>query len=80
MQKVKKKVDKPRGRRGMGVGLGLVGMVRPSGYGNLQGYGGYRMGPHTITMGYSNDADLPDSLIDGEKPPLFRFQPKLNLD
>ncbi|CAN0572237.1 unnamed protein product, partial [Laminaria digitata] len=36
-------------------------MVRQDGYGNLQGFGGYRMGPHTITMGYANDASLPDA-------------------
>ena len=36
-------------------------MVRQDGYGNLQGFGGYRLGPHTITMGYANDASLPDA-------------------
>lgn len=35
-------------------------MVRQDGYGNLQGFTGYRAGPHTITMGYANDASLPD--------------------
>lgn len=38
-----------------------VGMVRQNGYGNLQGFTGYRAGPHTITMGYANDASLPDA-------------------
>lgn len=38
-----------------------VGMVRQEGYGNLQGFTGYRAGPHTITMGYANDASLPDA-------------------
>ena len=36
-------------------------MVRQDGYGNLQGFSGYRLGPHTITMGYANDASLPDA-------------------
>lgn len=38
-------------------------MVRQEGYGNLQGFSGYRMGPHTITMGYANDASLPDASL-----------------
>lgn len=42
-----------------------VGMVRQDGYGNLQGFGGYRMGPHTITMGYANDASIPDPSLVG---------------
>lgn len=36
-------------------------MVRQEGYGNLQGFTGYRAGPHTITMGYANDASLRDA-------------------
>lgn len=80
IQKVDTKVQKPKGERSLGFGLGLVGMVRQDGYGNLQGFGGYRMGPHTITMGYANDASLPDSSGRAGKPPLLRLQPKLNVD
>ncbi|CAN0286503.1 unnamed protein product [Ascophyllum nodosum] len=80
VQKVETKVKKPKGERSVGFGFGLVGMVRQDGYGNLQGFSGYRLGPHTITMGYANDASLPDAGAGGQKPPLLRLQPKLNVD
>lgn len=55
--------------------LRKVGMVRQDGYGNLQGFGGYRLGPHTVTMGYANDASLGEpgvSLpLDLCAPPIF---------
>lgn len=78
--KVDTKVKKPKGERSVGFGLGLVGMVRQSGYGNLQGFAGYRAGPHTVTMGYANDASIPGAGPSLSKPPLLRLQPKLNLD
>ncbi|CAM9385750.1 unnamed protein product [Ectocarpus sp. 6 AP-2014] len=81
VQKVDTKVQKPKGERSVGFGLGLVGMVRQEGYGNLQGFTGYRAGPHTITMGYANDASLPDASGGAAgKVPLLRLQPKLNVD
>ncbi|CAM9916582.1 unnamed protein product [Ectocarpus fasciculatus] len=81
IQKVDTKVQKPKGERSVGFGLGLVGMVRQDGYGNLQGFTGYRAGPHTITMGYANDASLPDASGGAAgKVPLLRLQPKLNVD
>eukprot|EP00903_Cladosiphon_okamuranus_P013705 g12761.t1 len=81
IQKVDNKVQKPKGERSVGFGFGLVGMVRQDGYGNLQGFTGYRAGPHTITMGYANDASLPDASGGAAgKVPLLRLQPKLNVD
>eukprot|EP00591_Stephanopyxis_turris_P000296 CAMPEP_0195521384 /NCGR_PEP_ID=MMETSP0794_2-20130614/18581_1 /TAXON_ID=515487 /ORGANISM="Stephanopyxis turris, Strain CCMP 815" /LENGTH=539 /DNA_ID=CAMNT_0040650925 /DNA_START=79 /DNA_END=1698 /DNA_ORIENTATION=- len=64
------------------VGLGLTAMFRPDGYGNLQGFAGYSMGPHTLTVGCQNDADSPETIsqFGGVRPPFLRVQPKLNLD
>jgi len=64
------------------IGLSLVAMFRPDGYGNLQGYAGYNLGPHSITVGVQNDADSPEVMnqFGGVRPPFLRVQPKLNFD
>lgn len=64
------------------VGLALVAMFRPDGFGNLQGYAGYSLGPHSITVGVQNDADSLEVLnqYGGVRPPFLRVQPKLNVD
>ena len=57
-------------------------MIRPDGFGNFQGFAGYNMGPHSVTVGLHNDADDPSTIAQfgGVRPPFFRIQPKLKLD
>lgn len=64
------------------VALDFVAMIRPDGFGNLQGFAGYQLGPHSITVGVHNDADDPQviSSFGGVRPPFIRVQPKLKLD
>mmetsp|Transcript_56781 Transcript_56781/g.68319 ORF Transcript_56781/g.68319 Transcript_56781/m.68319 type:complete len:526 (-) Transcript_56781:247-1824(-) len=85
LEKVEKTVNKKSKtptQRSINFGLSLVGMLRPDGFGNVQGYTGYTLGPHSVTMGWQNDADSPDVMnqFGGMRPPLLRIQPKLNLD
>lgn len=69
-------------QRSMDVGLALVAMIRPDGFGNLQGFAGYSMGANSLTVGVHNDADAPETIsqFGGSRPPFLRVQPKLNLD
>ena len=64
------------------LALDMVAMIRPDGFGNLQGFAGYQLGPHSLTVGVHNDADDPGviSQFGGVRPPFLRFQPKLKLD
>ena len=64
------------------VALDLIAMIRPDGFGNLQGFAGYQLGPHSVTVGVHNDADDPGviSQFGGVRPPFLRVQPKLKLD
>ena len=64
------------------VALDIVAMIRPDGFGNLQGFAGYSLGPHSVTVGVHNDADDPGviSQFGGVRPPFIRVQPKLKLD
>ena len=64
------------------MALDMVAMIRPDGFGNLQGFAGYQLGPHSLTVGVHNDADDPGviSQFGGVRPPFLRFQPKLKLD
>jgi hypothetical protein len=64
------------------IGLNLVAMFRPDGFGNFQGFAGYNLGPYGITVGIQNDADSLEVLnqFGGMRPPFVRFQPKLNFD
>ena len=84
MQKIStvtKKERKPS-QRAVDVGLDLVAMIRPDGFGSLQGYAGYQLGGNSITVGIHNDADDPQTIAQfgGVRPPLLRVQPKLRVD
>lgn len=82
VEKVVNKEKEP-GERSFGVGLDLVAMLRPDGYGSFQGFAGYQLpGGNSITVGIHNDADDPQviSQFGGVRPPLMRVQPKLKLD
>ena len=62
------------------VAVQLVGMLRPVGLGNLQGYCSYAMGPHSLLFGYADDRDPNGGGMDGDEIPLFRLQPKFTVD
>lgn len=83
-QKVQKTVSKNKkpGQSGVDVGLDLVAMLRPDGFGSLQGYAGYQLGGNSLTFGVCNDADDPQVIAQfgGVRPPLLRVQPKLRVD
>lgn len=68
--------------RNIEVGLDLVAMLRPDGFGNLQGFVGYQYGGNNVIVGVHNDADAPDviSQFGGKRPPFVRVQPKLKVD
>jgi hypothetical protein len=74
--------DKKPGQRSVDLGLDLVAVLRPDGYGSLQGYAGYNLGGNSITFGVHNDADDPQTIAQfgGVRPPLLRIQPKLRVD
>jgi len=74
--------EKKPGQRSVDMGLDLVAVLRPDGFGSLQGFAGYQMGGNSITFGVHNDADDPAtiSLFGGVRPPLLRIQPKLRVD
>lgn len=79
--KTTSKEKKPT-ERSIDLGLDLVAMIRPDGFGSFQGFTGYQMGGNSLTVGVHNDADDPQviSSFGGVRPPLFRFQPKLRVD
>ena len=81
VEKVTNKEKKP-GQRSIDFGLDLVAMLRPDGFGSLQGFAGYQIGGNSITFGVHNDADDPQviSQFGGVRPPLLRIQPKLRVD
>jgi len=68
--------------RALDLGLDLVAMIRPDGFGSFQGFAGYNMGGNSLTVGVHNDADDPQviSQFGGVRPPLLRVQPKLRVD
>jgi hypothetical protein len=68
--------------RAIDLGLDLVAMIRPDGFGSFQGFAGYNLGGNSITVGVHNDADDPSviSQFGGVRPPLLRVQPKLRVD
>ncbi len=74
--------DKKPGQRSIDFGLDLVAMLRPDGFGSLQGFAGYQLGGNSITFGVHNDADDPQTIAQfgGLRPPLLRIQPKLRVD
>jgi hypothetical protein len=81
VSKVTSKEKKP-GQRAVDFGLDLVAMLRPDGYGSLQGFAGYNVGGNSVTFGIHNDADDPQTIAQfgGVRPPLLRIQPKLRVD
>ena len=64
VEKNAKKPPKKKGARAVNIGLNLVGMLRPSGFGNLQGFMGYSTGfmglPLELLLGVQNDGDAPE--------------------
>mmetsp|Transcript_33310 Transcript_33310/g.70074 ORF Transcript_33310/g.70074 Transcript_33310/m.70074 type:complete len:515 (+) Transcript_33310:33-1577(+) len=85
LKKVEETVSKkkePSDGASVDVTLDVVAMIRPDGFGNLQGFAGYQLGPHSVTVGVHNDADDPGviSQFGGVRPPFMRVQPKLKLD
>lgn len=74
--------EKKPGQRSVDFGLDLVAMLRPDGFGSLQGFAGYQLGGNSITFGVHNDADDPQTIAQfgGVRPPLLRIQPKLRVD
>jgi len=84
-KQVKRTVSKEKKptERAISVGLDLVAVLRPDGFGSLQGFAGYQLpGGHSVTFGVHNDADDPQVIAQfgGVRPPLLRVQPKLRLD
>ena len=74
--------EKKPTQRSIDFGLDFVGMIRPDGYGSLQGFAGYQLGGNQVIVGVCNDADSPEviSQFGGVRPPFIRVQPKLKLD
>lgn len=74
--------EKKPGERSLDMGLDLVAVLRPDGFGSLQGFAGYQLGGNSITFGVHNDADDPATIsqFGGVRPPLLRIQPKLRVD
>jgi hypothetical protein len=64
------------------IGLDLVAVLRPDGFGSLQGFCGYNWRGNSLTLGIHNDADDPQVIAQfgGVRPPLLRVQPKLRVD
>jgi hypothetical protein len=83
-EQVKKVVSKERKPKSRAVefGLDLVALLRPDGFGSLQGFAGYQLGGNSLTFGVHNDADDPQVIAQfgGVRPPLLRVQPKLRVD
>ena len=83
MDKQTKKPKKKKGRA-VNLGLSLVGMLRPPGYGNLQGFAGYSTGlfglPLDLLLGVQNDGDSPEVMGEDREFPILRLQPKVHFD
>ena len=84
LAKVERTVSKKKqpNEGSISIALDVVAMIRPDGFGNFQGFTGYQLGPHSVTVGVHNDADDPGviSQFGGVRPPFLRVQPKLKLD
>jgi hypothetical protein len=78
----KQRKNKKPAERSIDLGLDVVAMLRPDGFGSLQGYAGYNLGGNSVTFGVHNDADDPQTIAQfgGVRPPLLRVQPKLRVD
>lgn len=81
VDKVVNKEKKPS-QRAVDFGVDVVAMLRPDGFGSLQGFAGYQLGGNSLTVGVHNDADDPQTIAQfgGVRPPLLRVQPKLRVD
>jgi hypothetical protein len=81
-----RKAKKPKKKKGraVNIGLNLVGMLRPPGYGNLQGFAGYATSafglPLDLLLGVQNDGDSPEIMGDDREYPILRLQPKIHFD
>lgn len=81
-----RKAKKPKKKKGraVNIGLNLVGMLRPPGYGNLQGFAGYATSafglPLDLLLGVQNDGDSPEVMGDDREYPILRLQPKIHFD
>lgn len=84
MERTAKRPRKKKGERAINIGLNLVGMLRPPGYGNLQGFCGYSTGlfglPFDIMLGVQNDGDSPEIMGEDREYPILRLQPKVHFD
>jgi len=85
MDKQVKKPKRKKGKRAVNLTLNLVGMLRPPGYGNLQGFVGYNglslFGvPVETLLGVQNDGDAPEILGEDREQPILRLQPKVHFD
>jgi len=76
-RKMERSKKQPKSPRGILPGFHLVGMLRHVGVGNLNGFAGYTMGPHSVNFGYANDRGDPET---GDDSPLLRLQPKVHFD
>lgn len=87
-RKLDKQAKKPKKKKGksraVNIGLNLIGMLRPPGFGNLQGYAGYSTGllglPLDIMMAVHNDGDAPEIMGEDREYPILRLQPKVHFD
>lgn len=86
LRQMDKKAKKPPRKKGraVNIGLSLVGMLRPPGYGNLQGFAGYSTAafglPLDLLLGVQNDGDSPEIMGDDREYPILRLQPKMHFD
>mmetsp|Transcript_30916 Transcript_30916/g.29529 ORF Transcript_30916/g.29529 Transcript_30916/m.29529 type:complete len:544 (-) Transcript_30916:32-1663(-) len=87
IRKVEKSAKKPKrkkGQKAINIGLNLVGMLRPPGFGNLQGYLGYATSllglPFDLLLGVHNDGDSPEIMGEDREYPILRLQPKVHFD
>lgn len=87
IRKIEKSAKKPKrkkGQKAINIGLNLVGMLRPPGFGNLQGYLGYATSllglPLDLLLGVQNDGDSPEIMGEDREYPVLRLQPKIHFD
>ena len=90
VEKLAKKAPRQKGgssagkNRAVNIGLNLVGMLRPPGFGNLQGFVGYSTGifglPLELLFGVQNDGDSPEIMGEDREHPILRLQPKVHFD
>ena len=67
----------PKNPRSIVPGFHLVAMLRSIGTGNLNGFAGYTLGPHSVTAGFDNTRGPPES---GDDSAPIRLQPKVHFD